>query len=167
MEDSPLKTLCSGVLFLTLSAVGWAALRQSENTYTGTPMPGDPGAFFLAHLCIGIVAVAAVVLTARGVWQCVMTGQRLMSPRYMVSASRDWALALGFVVSLLAMPEGMRWLGTPYAVAAFAIFWVFVLLTAVRGWSWRHLPEAALFGTGAALTVHLVFIRLLNLPLPV
>lgn len=166
IDASAPKTLAAGLLFLALAATGWGALRHSAQMYGGMPMPGDPGAFFLSGLCITIVAIAGVILMALGFWLCLTTGHRFIAADRLIRGLRDWALASGFVVSLLAMPLAMRSLGTPYAVAVFSTLWVFILLTVVRGWSWRHAPEAALFGAGAAVVIHVVFIRLLNLPLP-
>ncbi|WP_108262514.1 hypothetical protein [Mangrovicoccus ximenensis] len=64
------------------------------------------------------------------------------------------------------MPALMRGLGTAPAVAAFSTVWIALLAGLGGGWHPRLLLPALGFGIGAAAFVHLVFIRLLALPLP-
>jgi hypothetical protein len=167
IDGSARKTLAVGLFFLLLAGIGWLMLQQSRNMYSGMPMPGDPGPFFLIGLCLMVLVIAGGLLFVLGLWGFRDQGESFTPTYRLVETARAWALSIAFVISLLVMPTGMRALGTTFAVALFSMVWIYVLLTTVRGHALRHVIEALLFGAGAALFVNLIFVRLLTLPLPV
>ncbi|MEN9059778.1 MULTISPECIES: tripartite tricarboxylate transporter TctB family protein [Alphaproteobacteria] len=167
IEDSARKTFAAGLLFLFMAGAGWLLLRHSIALFSGNQMPGDPGPFFLSQLCLIILATVGFVLLVIGAWSWARDAQRHRHTGAIVAMLREWSLSAGFVLTLLTMPAAMRLLGTPAAVALFSIFWIYVLLVSISGHSWRNLIEAAAFGTATAAFIHLFFVRLLTLPLPV
>ncbi len=167
IENSAYKTLAVGIFFLLLAVASWLLLRHSITLFSGNQMPGDPGPFFLSQLCLAILAVAGVVLIAIGVWCVAHEERRHKHTSQLVSAAREWSLSIGFALTLLSMPVMMRLLGTPAAVALFSVTWIYILLVSISGHSWRNLIEAVLFGAATAGFIHLFFVRLLTLPLPV
>lgn len=166
IDGSARKTLAVGLFFLMLSGTGWRVLQHSQGMYSGNPMPGDPGPFFLISLCLWMLLVAGGLLFVWGLWGFREHGVTFTPTYRLVETARTWALSIAFVVSLLLMPTAMRSLGTTFAVALFSVVWIYVLLTVVRDHALRHVIEAFLFGAGVALFVNLIFVRLLTLPLP-
>ncbi|WP_171060527.1 tripartite tricarboxylate transporter TctB family protein [Poseidonocella sp. HB161398] len=163
IDGSTRKTFAAAAFFLVLCVLGLAILRDSRLAWQGMKMPGDPGPFFLIRLCLWATGIAGAGLLVLGV----LTRRPAPQPTgEMVAAARSWILSGLLVLSLLAMPWLMQAIGTPQAVALFAAPWILLLGTISRGWHPRLLIPAAGFGLASAVFVHLVFIRLLALPLP-
>jgi len=166
IEGSAPKSIAVGLFFLILTVAGWLALRHSEAGFRGSVLPGDPGPFYLARLCLSVLGIAGVVILILGVSGAVGSRSGFMPTFGLLEAAKRWIASLGFVVSLMLMPAAMDWIGTTYAVAAFSILWTYLLIAATRGHSLRGALEAAVFGVATAALVHLIFVRLLLLPLP-
>ncbi|WP_172330139.1 tripartite tricarboxylate transporter TctB family protein [Mangrovicoccus sp. HB161399] len=164
IDGSTRKTLAAAAFFLALCAAGLAMLRHSRLAWQGMSMPGDPGPFFLIRLCLWAVGLAGAALLVLGLLT------RRPAPRKptgeLLAAGRSWLLSALLAVSLVAMPALMDMLGTAPAVAIFATAWIALLIGLRDGWGPRLALPALGFGIGAAVFVHLVFIRLLSLPLP-
>ncbi|BBU54386.1 hypothetical protein KU6B_06510 [Mameliella alba] len=167
IEESARKTFAAGLFFLLLAGAGWLLLRHSITLFSGNQMPGDPGPFFLSQLCLTILAGAGLLLLVIGSWSWAREARQHRHTGAIVNTVREWSLSAGFVLTLLVMPAAMRLLGTPAAVALFSIGWIYILLVSISGHSWRNLIEAAAFGMATAAFIHLFFVRLLTLPLPV
>lgn len=166
IEGSAAKSIAVGLLFLLLTAGGLLALQHSEAGFGGSVLPGDPGPFYLARICLALIGIAGIVVLLLGVVGAI-SARSAATPTYrLVDAARRWAASLGFVVSLIVMPSAMEWIGTTSAVAAFSILWTYLLIVATRGHSLRGAVEAAIFGVATAALIDLVFVRLLLLPLP-
>lgn len=166
IEGSIGKTVAAGVLFLGIATVGWLVLNHSIDLFSGNRIPGDPGPFFLGHLCLGIIAIAGAILLALAGWAAATTERVFIPTPFLIEIARDWALPAGFVASLIMMPTAMRAMGTPIAVAVFSIGWIYILLAMISGHSRSNGIEALLFGGATAGFVYLFFLRLLTLPLP-
>lgn len=166
IDGSARKTFAVGLLFLCLAGTGYLLLRDSQAMYFNTPMRGDPGPYFLASLCLGGLALAGGILSLIGVLGVRAQNISLMPLNLLVEGLRSWVLPIAFIASLLAMPSAIEGLGTMLAVALFSSIWIYVLLSTLRGHAVRHAIEALVFGVGAALFIHLIFVRLLTLPLP-
>ncbi|MFD2238021.1 hypothetical protein [Aureimonas populi] len=169
MHTSPRARLVAAFgtagIFLGIAALGWALLRQSEAAFSNFVMPGDPGPFFLARLCLAAIFLAGLVLALHAVRLLRRAPPAGQAPRGGAAPAR-WLLPAGFTLSLLAMPALMTGLGTTLAVFLFSCPWILIL----HGREARLGPLAvagALAASGAAAGfVSLVFIRLLNVPLP-
>ena len=166
IEGSAPKSIAVGLFFLILAAAGWLALRHSEASFGGAVLPGDPGPFYMARLCLSVVGIAGIIVLILGVGGALSARSGFLPTLSLMDAAKRWLASLGFVLSLLLMPSAMDWIGTTYAVAAFSILWTYVLIAATRGHSLRGALEAALFGAATAALVHVIFVRLLLLPLP-
>ncbi len=166
INGSAHKTLLVGLLFLTVAAIGYLMLRYSIAHMSGTPIPGDPGPFFLPSICLTVVGVAGATLFGLGIWRLIQTKESLMPPIQFGDAARDMGLTVGFVAALLLMPTAIVAFGTFRVVAVFSIFWIYAFLAAGHGHSIRNLVEAVLLGFGTALFINIVFLWLLKLPLP-
>ena len=166
IDGSRRTTLAGGGFFVLLAGLGAIVLRQSEAGYAGMAMPGDPGPFFLTRLCLWLIGLSGIALITAGLMARSVPGAAPVAARKRSETGKAWLLTAAFTVSLTAMPLAMRTFGTAEAVAIFSIPWIAVLLGLRDGAHSRLLPAALSFGLGAAAFVHVVFVRLLTLPLP-
>lgn len=164
--QNPSRLLIIGLLFVAVAGIAWFTLHQSKAAFTNFVMPGDPGPFFLADVSIAIIGLAGVALVvqslvlARRLWPAGHAG-RGIGPSIL-----RWALPVGFVVTLIALPSAMTLLGTPAALAIFAFGWILALQMRSGKPLAASLIVAAPSAAAASAFVQLVFIRLLATPLP-
>lgn len=150
--------LSIGALFAATALLAWAALAQGKRG-SASVMPGDPGPYFMAHIAIAAILLAGVILCLQGLRQ---------GPAALARPDlRAWRQPAIYVASLIFMPLAMLHLGTPLAVALFAFLWISGLARASGHEIGMALVLGALGGVAASAFTYGVFIRLLNLPLPV
>ena len=164
--NSSRKLFLSGVLFLLFASVGWLVMQHSLSAYEGSPMRGDPGPFFLIKLCMSSLALLGIALALQGTITLRQSQEKFFPSSQVVQTAKDWFLPAAFVACLLLMPVMMKAMGTIFAVALFAIVWIYSLIASIQGHSIIHLIKAIAFGLGVAFFVELIFVRLLILPLP-
>lgn len=166
VNHSSRKSFLSGLLFLLLASVGWLVMQNSLAAYQGSPIRGDPGPFFLIELCISSLAILGVVLVVHGIIKLHQSGENFFPASLIIQLGKRWSIPAAFVVSLLLMPILMKWIGTIYSVALFAIVWIYSLISLVEGWSLKPLFKALAYAIAVAFFIELIFVRLLILPLP-
>lgn len=166
IDGSATKTLWAGLLFVCLTLIGFLLLRYSIVHNAGTPIPGDPGPFFLPTICLVAIGATGVFL----IGHCaVMSVSKFRTPIRFATFDvepRTLGLTLGFVLTLCLIPTAMMALGTFYVVTAFATLWIYVFLVAGHGHSLRNGIEAVGLGFATAIFINIVFVRILALPLP-
>lgn len=165
-SQTPPRLLLTGLLFLIVAAIAWFSLNQSKAAFTNFVMPGDPGPFFLADFSIAVIGLAGLALVVRSR----AAGRRIRTAGHAGSGTGPcvlrWGLAAAFVLTLATLPSAMTMLGTPVAVAVFALAWILVLQVRSRVPFLPGLLTAALSAAAAGVFVQLVFMRLLATPLP-
>ncbi|RJE79664.1 tripartite tricarboxylate transporter TctB family protein [Paracoccus sp. JM45] len=154
------KNAIIGLLFLVVAASGGTMLRHSRFNWLGTPIPGDPGPFFLISICLSITGLTGTIMLGLAV------RRNKASLRCPVFSMATTGLPAAYVIALIVMPIAMRSLGTTLATSIFAMIWITVLMYRQGTSIPRIAISASGFGIGAALFIQLVFVRLLTLPLP-
>lgn len=161
----PRAAFGTAVLFLSFAILGWALLRESEAQFSNFVMPGDPGPFFLARLCLSAIFLAGLGMAGRGL--LLMRRSRLApEPSGEQPSLRRWLLPAGFTFSLLAMPALMAAAGSTAAIFLFSLPWILILQAREKRLAPWTILGALAAASAAAGFVALVFIRLLNVPLP-
>jgi len=170
IDGSTTRTFAAGALFVLLSGLGLLALWHSESRHLGMTTPGDPGPFFLIRLCLWAIGIAGVIIVVLAVLRRERTAPGTRPGTALILTLRRrgqaWGLAGALVVSLVLMPAAMSGLGTTVAVAIFSTLWIAILLYLRDGARPRVALSALGFGLGSAVFIHIVFVRLLSLPLP-
>lgn len=160
------KSFWAGLLFIALAVVGYLLLRYSIAHDQGTPIPGDPGPFFLPRLCLTAVGATGAVLTVLGASRMAASARRVSPFAQLDKMARDQIMTIGFIITLCLIPTAMVALGTFYVVAGFSTFWIYAFLVASQGHSVRNIIEAVGLGIATAIFINVVFVRILTLPLP-
>ena len=156
----------AGLVFLVLTIVGYLLLRYSIEHNRGTPIPGDPGPFFLPTLCLIAVGITGAVMIIHSVAKTLLASGPIVRPTQWDAIARSQVLTIGFIITLCLIPTAMVAFGTFYVVAVFSAFWIYAFLVASHKHSLRNLVEALVLGTATAIFINIVFVRILTLPLP-
>lgn len=160
------STLAAAGIFLAIGGAGWLMLGASRREFTNFVMRGDPGPFFLADLCLAAIGLAGVILAARGGAQYLQSRAEGIRLTWSVRDWLIWLVPALFVASLLVLPWAMRALGSTLALSLFAVAWMAALLRQSGAARRRVVLMPLAGGLATAGFVDLVFVRLLNLPLP-
>jgi len=160
------RSFAVGLVFLGISAAGWFMLEQSRRDFSSFVMPGDLGPFFLAELCLSAIALTGLAMLAQGGFRYVRTRQAGVSLSRAAGDYRRWLVPVLFMASMTLLPMTMRAVGTIPALGGFSVLWIFVLCQQSAVPLRRSVAMALGGGIGVGVFVHIVFVRLLNLPLP-
>ena len=165
-SQTPFRLLTIGLLFLIVAALAWFLLNHSKAAFTNFVMPGDPGPFFLVDFSIAIIGLAGLALSVQSLL-LIRRERPTDHARGTLNLSvPGWGLAAIFVMTLAALPAAMIALGTPAAIAIFAVTWI----TALQLRSGKPLISsviiAAVSAAAASAFVQFMFIWLLATPLP-